>query len=242
MTRRSVLALAFAQLEQSSVSWIELDLIHGSRKVRWPNPNQKIGFGSLLKPFLALAYGATHSSFPTLTCSGTRQGCWLAHGHGRQDVVNALANSCNTYFLALSAKLDRAALDSTCLSYGLSPPDRSASPASLIGKGSDWAQSPINAAGAFGLLINNRSSPHVPSVLQAMALCARAGTAREIQLPAYAKTGTAPCSHIPMASGDGFVAAIYPVAQPRTVLLVRHHGTTGAETARDARRILIGKS
>ncbi len=238
VTRRSLFALALAPLETAALSWIEIDLRLGARKPRWPNPGLPISFGSLLKPFLTLSYGATHNNFPVLTCHGSRDDCWLAHGHGRQDIVNALANSCNAYFLSLAANLDRAALDSVCLSYGLSRPNRSASPASLIGKGTGWTQLPMVVAEAFALLINNRSGTNVGVVLKAMAQCAAVGTAKEIHLAAYAKTGTAPCSHTPRAPGDGFVAAIYRIAQPRTVVLVRHHGTTGAETARDVRSIL----
>ena len=238
MTRRSVLALVLAPLETPAVSWIKLDLLRGSRKIQWPHSDLRISFGSLLKPFLTLAYGATHVDFPMVKCNGSRDGCWLARGHGVQRIVDALANSCNVYFLSLAAKIDRAALDSVCLSYGLLRPDRSASPASLIGRGTSWTQRPVAVAEAFSLLIDNYAAPNVGVVLKAMAQCAVAGTAKEIHLPAYAKTGTAPCSHIPPAQGDGFVAAIYPIAQPRSVLLVRHHGTTGAMTARDVRGIL----
>ena len=39
-----------------------------------------------------------------------------------------------------------------------------------------------------------------------------------------------------------FLSLYTPVTQARTVLLVCHHGTTGAETAYDARRIIASQS
>ena len=36
----------------------------------FPNPAQPIPPGSLVKPFLALAYAAANSAFPTITCHG----------------------------------------------------------------------------------------------------------------------------------------------------------------------------
>jgi hypothetical protein len=72
-----------------------------------------------------------------------------------------------------------------------------------------------------------------------MRNAAESGTAREVDLAlgphaALAKTGTASCSHHPRASGDGFTVVLFPAVQPRLVLLVRMHGTTGAHTAAQA--------
>jgi hypothetical protein len=204
------------------ISWIELDLLHKSQKVVWADMLRPVGFGSLLKPFLVLAFAATHWSFPTFVCRGVPDRCWLGRGHGEQSVVAALANSCNCYFLHLARLIDRAALDAVCLRYGLALPAREVSEEALIGLGGGWQNLPLSVVRAFAQLTDQ-------TVLKGMAQCAVSGTAKSIHLPCYAKTGTAPCSHTPRGMGDGFVAVLYPMNQPRRVLLLEQHGTTGAE-------------
>ena len=242
MTRRRFIAALPAALNQgriltSAVSSLELDLLHGAEKIAWTDVARPITFGSLLKPFLALAFAKTHSRFPTLRCRGAGDRCWLPQGHGKQDIVAALANSCNCYFLSLANGIDRAALDEISLSYELALPSRSLDAAGLIGLGPGWFNSPLAVARAFAQLGQNRSlrAGISQAVLTGMERCAAYGTARNVHLPCYAKTGTAPCSHLPRATGDGFVAVIYPRDQPRLVLLLQRHGTTGAEACRDVR-------
>ena len=231
MTRRGLLNALLAPIQPARLCWLSLDLLHGTESVHWPDCETPIGFGSLLKPFLTLAFAATHSTFPKVFCRGARDRCWLPGGHGEQDVVAALANSCNAYFLHVARAIDRAALDSTCLSYGLTLPTRSLNPEALIGLGPGWRNSPIAVTQAFGRLTD-------PTVLRGMAECAVSGTGKNLHLACYAKTGTAPCSHTKRAPGDGYVAVLYPRAQPRSVLLLQRHGATGAETCRYARQTL----
>ncbi len=190
-----------------------------------------VSFGSLLKPFLLLAYARTHTRYPEVVCYGTASGCWLPKGHGRQTVCPALANSCNAYFLALAAGIDRAALDSVCLEYQLSPPAAKSTAASWIGLKEGWPQSAEPVLRAFRHLVQNRSNPAAGLALAGMELCARKGTGRGVELHCFAKTGTAPCSHTPAAEGDGFAVLIYPTDTPRLILLAAQHGTTGAHTA-----------
>lgn len=230
MTRRGFLqsAVALAAGSQSPYRWIDLDLLHESKTVVWPEADRPISFGSLLKPFLALAYSAAHDRFPVVTCHGSRDRCWLPRGHGEQSIIPAIANSCNCYFLHLVRLTDRAALDSVCLRYGLSAPLRSVTDDSLVGLGSAWKNSPLAVVQAFSQLKDQ-------TVLEAMAQCSRKGTARNLNLPCYAKTGTAPCSHTPRAAGDGFVVALYPLDSPRRVVLFEQHGTTGAEACKSVK-------
>ncbi len=230
MTRRGFLqsAAALATVPESSFYWIEFDLLHKSKTIAWPDSGRSISFGSLLKPFLALAYSSTHDRFPVVTCHGTRDRCWLPHGHGEQNILHAIANSCNCYFLHLVSLTDRAALDSVCLRYGLSAPPRSVNDDSLVGLGAAWSNTPLAVVEAFSQLTDQ-------TVLQAMAQCAQVGTARNIGLQCYAKTGTAPCSHVPRAAGDGFVIALYPVGLPRRAVLFEQHGTTGAEACKSVK-------
>ncbi len=242
MTRRSLLAAALSAFDPAPLSyispeWISLDLRGGSESIHWDDPARAVSVGSLLKPFLVLAYAETHRRFPVVECRGSRDGCWLPRGHGSQDIVGALANSCNVYFLRLSREIDRAALDSICLSYGLVAPPRSLSNERLIGLNAGWPQDPTRVTAGFARLAQNRAEANVRIVLAGMARCSSLGTARNIHVRCYAKTGTAPCSHLIRAQADGFVVAIYPIDQPHTVLLVQHHNATGAHAASDVRRL-----
>ena len=237
MTRRKFLAGIVAPLASlSSIEWIGLDLTGQVRSMQWPGADRNISFGSLLKPFLVLGYGATHSDFPVVDCRGTASHCWNPRGHGSQNVVAALANSCNTYFLRLSAALNRAALDRVCLSYGLTAPDRSDDPARLIGLGDGWLQTPMQVARAFAHLAQNSDAPDVTIALDGMARCASVGTGKAVDMRCYAKTGTARCAHH-RGLGDGYTVAIFSLDDPRHVLLVGEHNTTGASAARNLKAL-----
>lgn len=234
MTRRSLLSAPLALrilAAEIPLRWIALNLDGEVRDSNWPNSDAPVSLGSLLKPFLALAFLSTHQQSPVIECRGASAGCWYPKGHGRQDIVSALSNSCTVYFLQLAANLNRAALDTTCLSYGLSSPLRAWAPTRLIGLGQGWPQAPVVAARAFAALARDRQDARVETVLAGMARCARSGTARAVNFPCFAKTGTAPCSHSPGGSGDGYIVAIYPMDQPRHILLAMRHNTTGANAA-----------
>ncbi len=236
MTRRTILMGSVGALwPRASARWIAADLSGRIRESNWPDSEQPVCFGSLLKPFLALAYLAAHSESPVIDCTGA--GCWYRKGHGRQDMIAGLANSCNVYFLRLSETLNRAALDTTCLSYGLAPPSRLWPASRLIGLGPGWPQAPQAVIRAFSLLARNASEPHTRVVLAGMLRCCESGTAKGIGLRCYAKTGTAAPSER-RYSGEGYVIAIYPVDTPRTILLFSRHNTTGAEAATHIRPLL----
>jgi len=247
MTRRAFLASILAPSGARALSadgplnWIALNLAGEIRNANWPNAGNPVSVGSLLKPFLALAYLTTHAQSPVVECRGAIAGCWSPQGHGRQDIISALAISCNVYFMQLTANLNRAALDLTCLSYGLSSPPRNWPPSRLIGLDEGWPQSPISIARAFAGLVRNASDPRVHTVLDGMARCARSGTAQAAGLPCFAKTGTARCSHFHRGCGDGYAVAIYPLNQPRYVVLMMRHNTTGAHAAKDL-KLLISSS
>jgi cell division protein FtsI/penicillin-binding protein 2 len=206
-------------------------------------PEQDLGaasFGSLLKPFLVVAYGLTHESYPTIECRGAASGCWSEKGHGRQTLIPALANSCNSYFLALSRAVEPAALRGVCLEYRLAEPPAGSNELDFIGLGAGWPQTPSAVLEAFHRLLLTRSNRSVKLALDGMRLCAQRGTGKEAYLDCFAKTGTAPCRHHPAASGDGYAMLIYPVDTPRIILLAMKHGTTGAHTAALAGELLRG--
>ncbi len=233
MTRRSFLFSAITGMGQRSLQWLALDLQSRTELHHWAHSETPVSMGSLLKPFLSIAYRFTHVAWPVSYCAGSSSGCWFSKGHGKQNIVQALANSCNAYFLRLAAAVDRAALDTTCLVYGLQRPRRELTAANLIGLAEGWPQSPRDVARSFARLASNASDKDVGVVLTGMAHCAASGTARGAGFDCFAKTGTAPCSHLPRSEGDGFAIAIYPRDQPRRLVLVERHGTTGAVAARD---------
>lgn len=238
MTRRTLLLNAAAALYRHSPAiWIRADIAGHIRDANWPDANNPVGFGSLLKPFLTLGYLATHSEAPVVHCSGTIAGCWYPPGHGRQDIIGALANSCNVYFLQLAENLNRPALDLTCLSHGLALPSRSWPAPRLIGLGKGWPQTPLAVVRAFASLTREAADWRSKVALAGMLRCCQSGTAKEIGFPCYAKTGTAASSERNRL-GDGYVLAIYPLEQPRTVVLMGRHNTTGANAAKDLKPLL----
>ena len=200
---------------------------------RWPEPGGAIPAGSLVKPFLALAYGAAHGySFPSVECG---EGCWLPRGHGRVGLRQAVAVSCNVYFARLAAGVERAGMAAVCARFGLPEPEPGAS---LIGLGGGWRIAPAHLGRAYCELARARGEPGVDEVLAGMARAAAAGTAAAIGRGALAKTGTARCTHTPRAGADGLTVALFPAARPRWLLLVRVHGVTGAKSAETAAAML----
>ncbi|MGH8629855.1 MAG: hypothetical protein ACREU7_03690, partial [Burkholderiales bacterium] len=62
--------------------------------------------------------------------------------------------------------------------------------------------------------------------------------AHGLEVDALVKTGTASCSHLGRAPGDGYAVAIYPAQAPRFALLVSVHGAPGSHAAAVAGRML----
>lgn len=199
---------------------------------RWEHPERDVPVGSLVKPFLAVAYGQTHATFPEFRCTGKKT-CWLARGHGKLQIRAAIAFSCNSYFHQLIA--------------GAGPDFAHALKdypvhMSVTGSSSGLA-SPLALAKAYLELTRHPLDPSVLPVLEGLALSAEKGTGKAAgaELPhssALAKTGTAPCTHPKKAPGDGFALVMAPAAHPREVLLVRLHGRPGFIAAGIAGRML----
>ena len=161
------------------IEYLLLDLHNGQTiAMRWPHSENPIPVGSLLKPFVAAAYAKSSSGssrsgtlpqeFPTLRCSGKTDGCWRRGGHGSLRFEQALAESCNAYFLFLARDLIATAAGVDAMrrvskSYGLSAPPGSASPANRnedaqpraalpriwIGATPEWRVSPMSLAHAY---------------------------------------------------------------------------------------------
>jgi cell division protein FtsI/penicillin-binding protein 2 len=197
-------------------------------------PTVPIPVGSLFKPFLALAYLNTpHPTVHTI-CHGHPDLCWTAHG--TLTLPEALAQSCNAYFLAVARTLNPAEIT-------LPAPPPNPTPEDLIGLTPRWLLTPETVVRAYAQLL---TSP-TPSaqILTGMASAALTGTASRIGQHAggvLAKTGTAPCIPAPnqpcRVSGDGLVLAAVPAQSPTLLLLVRRQASTGALTAAAANPIL----
>jgi cell division protein FtsI/penicillin-binding protein 2 len=201
---------------------------------RWERPEQEIPVGSLTKPFMAVAYGRAHRSFPKFKCTGGKT-CWLPRGHGTLDVREAIAFSCNSYFHQLVAHAGpgfRPGMESFALRAAGGQDGRPFTTAS-----------PLALERAYLELTRHAREPQVRRVLQGLALSVQKGTAKAVgaELPgmtALAKTGTAPCTHKKKAPGDGFALVMFPAEHPRAVLLVRLHGRPGYMAADVAGRMI----
>ncbi len=237
------------------ISFLLLDAQTGAVLAsRWDHPETPIPLGSLVKPFIALAYGELHEfKYPAHICRGTRSGCWRPRGHGAVDLTSAIAYSCNSYFRILAANMTAAQIVPTATSFGLQPPAPGISGPALAGLSdhslnkhgfeNQWLISPLNMAHAYLELIRRRDQPGVGLILSGMEQSARQGTGAEVdralgRFGALAKTGTAPCTHAKHAPGDGFTVALAPAERPQVLLLVRVHGVPGAQAAKTAGQML----
>jgi hypothetical protein len=185
--------------------------------MRWPHGDAPMPVGSLLKPFVALAYAELHlepappvsfsgSRFPVVVCHGKSDGCWRLSGHGSMTIEHALAVSCNAYFLALAREISDAgisgteALERIRTRYGLPAPPIPATPANLIGLRPGWRIPPLVLARAYAALatgtVPQPNSYTATRLLAGLKQAAEGGTASRAGLHAggvLAKTGTAPC-------------------------------------------------
>jgi len=211
---------------------------------RWDNPQAPIPLGSLVKPFTALAYGEHHAfRYPAHICRGTATGCWFPHGHGEVDLPSAIAYSCNSYFRALTANMTAVDVSPTAMRFGLEPPPAETAGPTLAGLGNRWLISPLSMARAYLEFVRRRDQPGVRQILAGMAQSAEQGTGAEVDraLPfpdALVKTGTAMCTHLKRAPGDGFAIVMAPSDDPQILLMVRVHGVPGAQAAKTAGQML----
>lgn len=241
---QSANALLQTQFGSADLSWLLLDRNGTVLAQRWDAPDQAIPPGSLVKPFVVAAYAAQHNnSFPRVRCAGTRSLCWLPHGHGELGMEEALAQSCNAYFLALAAGLDQERARETFRSFGLAGPGANLRTPGMIGLGAEWRETPLAIAHAYLALLNASDAAVRARVLAGMRGAADHGTAAAVEAAlgpeaALAKTGTAPCTHHPQGQADGFAVLLVPAVEPRYLLMVRMHDATGARAAAEGAEML----
>jgi len=247
LTRGAVLAVAGlmlggrgtpASLPDHAVNYIAVDV--RTRAViaeQWPDADTPIPLGSLVKPFTALAYPISRNgAFPEFVCKGTASGCWLPHGHGRIGFRDALAQSCNAYFLGLAREVDSNSLAVIAAKFAIAAPG-SDTAETRIGLGSDWRISPVAMTRAYCELASRAGEPRVNEILAGLKNAAGSGTASAIGHGFMAKTGTSPGADR-KHSADGFTMVLAPAEAPSIALLVRVRGVTGAQAARSAAEIL----
>ena len=238
---RSAEALLARHFSGTQTNYLLIDPRSGDMLAsRWPQMEQPIAFGSLIKPFTAFAYSQSHSQFPEVTCHGTADLCWRPRGHGRLDLPHAVAQSCNAYFRALANEVQPQDEARALGSFGL--PATELTRDAMAGLGDGFRTTPVQLARAYANLSARRENEAVAQLVSGMRMAAQAGTARAIarsvkEAPALAKTGTAPCVH-GNAPGDGFAVVLYPADSPRLELLVRVHSAPGAQAAAVAGRML----
>jgi cell division protein FtsI/penicillin-binding protein 2 len=216
------------------VSYLLLDARSGALlDSRWPAMDQAVAVGSLIKPFTALGYAQTHGyRYPTFECRGESAGCWWPAGHGRIGIEAAVSHSCNVYFGLLAERVDHGALSAVAWRFGIPAPLADAPRAAYVGLGDAWRSAPLALARAYLELVRRQAEPGVAPLLDGMRQSAETGTGRGAGaglrgLPAWAKTGTAPCVHRPALNGDGYAMVIFPAPRPRYVLLIQRHGVPG---------------
>jgi cell division protein FtsI/penicillin-binding protein 2 len=211
---------------------------------RWPDSGRPVPPGSLLKPFVALAYAQSHDfKYPVFNCRGSIDGCWYPPGHGRIGITQAIEYSCNAYFLKLAQRVSSQNLRMAAEQLGISTTPQAFTPAALIGLGGLWRVTPRQLALAYLNLAAQADGPGEAPLIRGMALSAEAGTTSAIDRAlggrsALAKSGTAPCIHSRHAPGDGYVIVLHPAESPQLLLLVCVHGVPGAKAAVTAGQIL----
>ena len=236
-------AVLHRNFADAGLSWLLVSRSGDVLAERWQHAEQVVAPGSLLKPFLAAAYGEQHgASFPRLQCAGKESRCWYPKGHGEIGIEQALAQSCNAYFLGLAAMLDEDVAPATLRGLGLHAP-AAMRPEDLIGLTSVWRETPLTIARAYLAVFGSGANATLRHIAGGMEAAARSGTAKGASVAMGAgsvlgKTGTAVCSHSPRGMADGFAVLLYPAADPRLLLLVRRHGTTGAQTSSQAGEML----
>ena len=116
---QSAARLLNREFQSREVSFLLLDARSGNLLAsHWDNPDQPIPLGSLTKPFVAIVYGESHQfRYPEHLCKGETGGCWLPRGHGDIGLPLAIANSCNSSFRFLSARMNSAEVVSTAAGF-----------------------------------------------------------------------------------------------------------------------------
>jgi cell division protein FtsI/penicillin-binding protein 2 len=180
--------------------------------------SEPVPVGSLMKPFLAVA---RKGPYPVLECD--RSQCWRSHG--RIGMKEAIAHSCNSYFLQWLHDTSADDLNPGLQAMGLPAFASNATARTFIGLEGDYRVAPEALLRAFAYLT---------PVHDALKLAVEQGTLKLANIDAIGKTGTAACTHARKEQGDGFAL----LWSPEWAVLVRQHNTNGSTAAITAGEIL----
>ncbi len=198
-------------------------------------PRGPLSVGSLQKPFLVRAWASAHPGreAPRQVCRGG-DACWYRPGHGELGLVEALAQSCNSYFRELAAAVPGPELASALRDAGFRL-DATPSPSEAIGL--DPSQrvtiEPGRLLAAYATLLREPWSPGEQlrgQVLAGLRAAASRGTASALRdRNVWAKTGTSAAVDGRPLGTSGWVVTVDDAGRARLGLLA--HGT-GREAAR----------
>lgn len=187
---------------------------------KWSSLETPVPIGSLLKPFVV---AARKGPYPMLRCDGSQ--CWKRHG--RIGLTEALAYSCNSYFLRLLQDTSSDDLNPGMQRLGLPPFPPDAAARTFIGLDGKYQVRPETLISAFAGVAEE--------LKEGLELAVRSGTASGAAVSGVlGKTGTSQCRHEKRGQGDGFAL----LWSPDWAVLVRVHNTTGANAAITAGEIL----
>jgi hypothetical protein len=198
-------------------------------------PGGPLSVGSLQKPFLVRAWAAAHPSqdAPRHVCRGG-DACWYRPGHGEMGLVQALAQSCNSYFRELAAAIPAPALVASLRRAGFRV-DEPISPAEAIGldPGGRVSIEPRVLLGSYATLLREPWSPGEPLRRELMAglrAAAFEGTASALQgRNVWAKTGTSSAvDGLPLAT-SGWIVSVDDAGRATLGLLRRGTGREAAQ-------------
>lgn len=259
LSQQSATLMLERRFPQKEIEYILLDARSGDLlSARWVAPDDPAPLGSLVKPFTALAYGEEHNFlFPEFECHGKSDRCWLPRGHGHIGLVQAVAQSCNAYFLSLASGVRASSVAAVLRRYSIYDIGEKVPAESLVGLGSAWKISPLRMLRAYAELVRRRDEPGVVEMVRGMQISEESGTGigvgsalRTSGATALTKTGTAPCMHGTRAdasgldehrasfAGDGYVVVLYPAVDPKFALMVRLHSAPGSKAAEVAGKML----
>jgi SpoIID/LytB domain protein len=184
-----------------------------------------------------------------VTVDGVRYTCTHPDLKRPLSPAEALAHSCNDFFVSLAARLTRDQVNRTRLTAGLSPLSPEASlPAALVGLDGPRV-TPRSLIDVLARLAAVGPDPAVPmrastrvvlsEGLRGAATYGTAAALGERGVEALAKTGTAP---MPGGGVAGLVVALVPAAAPTHGIVVVAPGAAGLDAAAVAADVLSGVS
>jgi hypothetical protein len=184
--------------------------------------------GSIQKPFVVKAWSMAHSNAapPIITCSVTSE-CWRVNGHGQMNLLDALSNSCNTYFLGLARQTPIEDLNKIFVEAGFQ--GRVLSAESAIGL--DPLGPKIRPSSLFKAYSQLIAMPWEREdvrqlVIHGLRQAASKGTAKVGRPGYFAKTGT-----VQGASPNTTIGLAIAIDSSGNCVIARRTGATGREAA-----------